>query len=78
MSHEGRIVARFRLSLRCHNCRLRAISVVSVPGAEDAPCDIDELLESEFLQRQPFKCAKCDNPSAQLLGVSTLELHADE
>lgn len=77
MSLEGQIIARFRLALRCHNCRQKAISVVSVPGAEDAPCDIDDLLASEFLARQPFKCSKCDNPSAELLAVTTIELRPD-
>lgn len=71
----GEIVARFRLSMRCHNCRAKTASVVEVPDADGAPTDVEDLLSSAFLARVPFRCGKCENPIGTILSVSPLPLH---
>lgn len=71
----GEIVAKFRLSTRCHNCRAKTARVIEVPDAEDAPTEPDDLLASAFLARLPFRCGKCENPIGTILSVSPLPLH---
>ena len=68
------IAARFRLHLRCEHCLLESRMVLEVPAVEDAPTDIDELLESAFLGRQSFMCAGCDTSIGIIAGVAQLRL----
>lgn len=61
--------AAFTLRLRCHHClRITCRELIS-PDLDDAPTDIDELLESAWLRRQTFACGQCDNPIATIVSV---------
>lgn len=64
---EGR---RFKLHMRCHNCRVDTTRIVAPPRVEGAPETIDELLESAFLSSQRFTCAKCDSSIGQITAVT--------
>ncbi|WP_428031525.1 hypothetical protein [Ancylobacter sp.] len=48
--------------------------ILDVPAVDDAPTDIDDLLESAFLQRQRFVCASCDMPIGLIAGVAKLKI----
>ena len=62
------IVARFKLHLRCDNCAREVAKVIEVPDVEDAPRDVEELLESEFLRRQFVHC-RCGGVMMGLVAV---------
>jgi hypothetical protein len=64
------VAARFRLHLRCDFCLIDSERVIDVPAVEDAPEDIDSLIESGFLGRQRFQCSKCESPIATLVGAT--------
>jgi hypothetical protein len=68
--------AHYHLHLRCHNCHKISGRLLAVPDVDDAPNDIDELLESELLNRIPFSCDKCQNPIATIVGVKPAEMHS--
>lgn len=70
MFDEGSTVrARFIVRLRCHNCLKTTTRAIESPDLEDAPCNVEELLESAWLQRQSFACGECENPIATLVSV---------
>lgn len=72
---EGSVLAaRFRLHLRCEHCVAESKMVLDVPEADEAPTDIEALLDSAFLQRQKFVCPKCDNPIGLIAGVLQLKV----
>ena len=60
----------FILHVQCTNCLEKASRDVKVPRVDEAPADVDELLESAFLQNQKFVCRHCDNPIGKLIAVS--------
>jgi hypothetical protein len=43
--------------------------MIESPDLEDAPCTVDELLESAWLQRQNFGCSECENNIATLVSL---------
>lgn len=61
--------ARFQLLQRCHNCERNQSRILDVPDVEDAPSDIDELMESAFLQSQRFKCRECEGFIGTIVAV---------
>lgn len=63
------IRARFTMRLRCHNCKHTTSRTIESPALEDAPGNVEELLESAWLQRQSFACGECENPIATLISV---------
>ena len=72
MSTEA-LAARFNVFLKCENCRRRSCRTLDVPDVEDAPCTVDELVESSFLGRQVFKCDVCDSTIATIVGINRVE-----
>lgn len=52
--------ASFRLGIVCPNCRAHSERRLDVPDVEDAPSDVQELLDSAFLQQQRFACQHCE------------------
>lgn len=72
---EREIAARFRLNMRCHNCRQKSCQIVDVPHGDDAPTDVDSFLGSVIVERLPFKCEKCENVIASILTVSPVSLN---
>lgn len=68
------LAARFKLHLQCENCRRNSAHVLDVPEADEAPRDIDELLESAFLQAQVFLCTVCESAIGTIVGVNRVEL----
>ncbi|WP_371346502.1 hypothetical protein [Ancylobacter sp. IITR112] len=67
---ETAIAARFRLKVRCFNCKVDTIHTVDVPVADDAPDGIDELLDSQLLRNQRFTCRSCDAAIGVIVGVT--------
>lgn len=65
--------ARFTMRLRCHNCHHTTLRTIESPDLEDAPCTVEELLESAWLQRQNFSCSQCETPVATLVSVKQEE-----
>ena len=72
---DGEIAARFRLNMRCHNCKAKSCQIVDVPHGDDAPTDVDSFLGSAMVERLPFKCVRCDNVIASILTVSPVSLN---
>ena len=66
----------FKVYVRCANCRRDYGCRLEPPDVEGAPADIDELLESNFLRDQRFKCRDCECPIGTVTGVK--ELRNDE
>ena len=64
--------ARFALRFRCANCRKLMTREVISPNHSDAPADVEELLESNLLNRQLYPCEECENPISVLIGVRQL------
>jgi len=62
----------FKVYVRCTNCRKDYGCRLEPPAADDAPADIDELLESQYLQEQRFTCRDCDCPIGAVTGVKLL------
>lgn len=61
--------AVFTMRLRCHHCLQITCRELMSPDVEDAPSDVEELLESAWLRRQSFACGQCDNPIATLVSI---------
>lgn len=62
----------FKVYVRCMNCQKDYGCRIEPPDADDAPVDIDELLESNFLQSQRFICQDCECPIGNVTGVKEL------
>jgi len=65
----GRATA-FKLHLRCSNCRKDSTCLLTPPCGPDSPTDIDELLESGWLQQQRFACSQCESIIATITAVT--------
>ena len=63
---------RFELIIRCENCMRESVRCVPVPDVDDAPSDVDELIESSFLGNMRFSCRKCEGVIGLLVGASRL------
>ena len=59
----------FELHIRCENCQRETSRQVTVPLVDDAPRDIDELLDSAFLSSLKYCCRHCQSPIGRLFGV---------
>lgn len=68
--HCGAAPRRFRLLMRCHNCRKETPKVIDFGDDEDAPSDVDELLESAALSRIRYQCSECESAIGTIIGVS--------
>lgn len=68
----GTVRARFGLRFRCTNCMHVMCRELISPNIEDAPYDVDELLESSLLSRCVYSCEECDNPITTLIAVKPL------
>ena len=62
----------FKVYVRCPNCQKDYGCKLEPPEADDAPADIDELLESNFLQSQRFECRGCGSVIGAITGVKLL------
>jgi hypothetical protein len=62
-------VARFRAHYRCLNCEKNTFRVIDVPDLDDAPRDIDELLESAFFRNLRFQCHVCEGFIGQVIAI---------
>lgn len=60
---------KFELQIRCENCRRETARHVSVPDVDDAPSDVDELVESGFLASLRFSCVNCESAIGRLVGA---------
>ena len=69
MSLPEGVIARFKLMLRCHNCERNIACVLDVPDADEAPRDIDELMESSLLQSQRFQCQECESSIGTIIAI---------
>lgn len=66
----------FKVYVHCPNCQKDYGTRLEPPEAEGAPQDIDELLESNFLREQRFRCQECESPIGIVTGVK--ELHFEQ
>lgn len=62
----------FKVYVRCLNCRRDFGQLLLPPDGGDAPTDIDELLESNFLRAQRFSCSQCESAIATVTGVKEI------
>lgn len=62
----------FKVYIHCANCEKTYGSLLDPPDAEDAPQDIDELLDSNFLRGQNFVCDECESAIGVITGVKEL------
>lgn len=70
MSEDVGIRASFKLHYRCHNCERNVFKRLDVPDTDGAPCDVEELLDSAFLQRQRYFCEGCESFIGGLVAVT--------
>lgn len=70
MPSEDGIRASFKLHYRCHNCERNVFKRLDVPDVDDAPGDVDELLDSAFLQGVRYQCNGCEGFIGQLIAVT--------
>lgn len=61
--------APFTLHIRCENCMRASMTVLEIPVGEGVPRDADELIESVFLERTPFRCQPCGSVIGRLVGI---------
>jgi hypothetical protein len=61
---------QFTLHLRCDGCLKESVRVVDAPLADDAPADVDELLESEFLAGMSYSCSRCECRIGRLVAAN--------
>lgn len=66
--------ARFRVNVLCANCQRTNVHDLAVPDAEDAPDDIDSLVESAFLQRRRFVCPKCESSIGLVAAIRQMDM----
>ncbi len=59
----------FTLHIRCDNCLRESARTIEVPPVDDAPCDVDELVESGFISALRFNCV-CAGLVGQIIGIS--------
>lgn len=71
---DDQVAARFRLKVRCLNCKADTSHRLSVPLADDAPTDVSDLLDSQFLRDQKFTCRSCEAPIGIIVGVTQEEV----
>ena len=64
-----RTAACFTLHIRCDNCLRESEKLVDLPIGDDVPRDADELIESVFLERIPFRCQPCGGVIGRLIGI---------
>lgn len=74
MSRLNPIAAAFKLHVRCSNCTKDTFQRLEVPDVDDAPRDVEQLMESALLRRQVFACRKCQNPIGQLVAVTQVRV----
>lgn len=67
---DAGIRASFKLHYRCHNCERAVFKRLDVPDVDDAPGDVEELLESAFLQLQRYLCGGCEGAISTLIAVT--------
>lgn len=65
-----RQATQFTLHIRCDNCLRESEKAVEMPIGDDVPRDADELIESVFLERIPFRCQPCGGVIGRLFGIS--------
>jgi hypothetical protein len=63
-------VTRFQLHLYCENCLKPHFHTLVVPQLDDAPRDVDELMESAVLQNLSIICRVCDYPIGQIVAIT--------
>lgn len=62
--------AWFTLHIQCDNCMRDSEKVVEMPVGDDVPRDAEELIESVFLEKLPFRCHPCGGVIGRLIGIS--------
>lgn len=62
----------FKVYVRCPNCQKDFGCKLEPPEAEESPQDIDELLDSNFLQNQRFECQECGSVIGTITGIKLL------
>lgn len=70
MPEDVGIRASFKLHYRCTNCQKNVFRRLDVPDVDDAPCDVEELLDSAFLQNVRHTCETCESFIARLIAVT--------
>lgn len=65
-----RSAAPFTLHIRCDNCMRDSEKMVEMPVGDEVPRDADELIESVFLEKIPFRCQPCGGVIGRLVGIS--------
>lgn len=72
-----RVGQTYCLHLYCENCMRPATRFLAVPKHDEAPSDVEELLESGLLADLHYSCTHCDSPLSRLRGVTLPSLHFD-
>lgn len=66
----GPLTRRFRLQMRCHNCLRESSKVLEFPDHDDAPMDVDELMECVTMDRLRYRCTQCDSAIGIIVSIS--------
>lgn len=70
MPRDVGIRGSYKLHYRCHNCQRNMFKRLDVPDVDDAPGDVDELLDSALLQNLRFNCSVCESAIGRLIAVT--------
>lgn len=65
--------ASFRLTVRCTNCTRETQKAVNVPAGDEAPRDIDELMESAYWATIQWRCRHCGSVIGRLVAMKQCE-----
>ncbi|MDM9644500.1 hypothetical protein [Rhizobium sp. S163] len=65
-----RASAWFTLHIQCDNCMRDSEMPIEMPVGDDVPRDVEELIESVFLERLPFRCQPCGGVIGKLIGIN--------
>lgn len=71
MLADAEIRASFKLHYRCTNCERNVFKRLDVPDVDDAPYDVEELLDSAFLQNARYFCDGCESFIGQIIAVTS-------
>jgi hypothetical protein len=70
MHTEAAVARSFKLHIKCGNCRHDSAKVLQIPEVDDAPQDVDELLDSGCMQQIGFECTRCGSQIGRLVAVT--------
>lgn len=71
------VAACFRINVTCAGCLSRSSRNLAIPAIDEAPTDVDDLVDSGELDRMPFLCEKCEGRIATVTAIKRTYLRGE-